>query len=113
MANWPVLGDLTTHLQMTDAAAVEERRPQLQLHLDAAVEHVQKRCGSHAPTAVPASLRLAVLIIAAHLWELQRTPGARTQLYGGSGVSTPLPRGYAIPNRAVELMAPYRTRAVG
>lgn len=54
---------------------------------------------------VPASLRLAILIIAAHLFETQRVPGA-SRFAAPEAV---VPAGYAIPNRALELMAPYRT----
>lgn len=55
-------------------------------------------------TTLPASLRLAILIVAAHLWETQRVPGASR--FGGD---SPVPAGFAVPNRALELMAPYRT----
>jgi hypothetical protein len=57
-------------------------------------------------TTVPAALRLATLIIAAHLWETQR----------GNSPSSALPlaeetaafgMGYGIPNRAKDLLAPY------
>lgn len=55
---------------------------------------------------LPASVRLAVLIVAAHLWETQRVPGVNRF---GSPDEPSVSRGYAIPNRAAELLAPYRT----
>lgn len=57
---------------------------------------------------VPDSLELAVLIIAKHLYGTQRVPGASRgagPLAGGQGAP---PAGFAIPNRAADLMAPYR-----
>jgi hypothetical protein len=57
-------------------------------------------------SSVPAAMNLAARIIVAHLWSTQ---------YGASDYQTPiddtttLPAlGYAIPNRALELLAPYR-----
>jgi hypothetical protein len=55
-------------------------------------------------------IRYATLIIAAHLWETQRgnapTPGFNEEAFGGTpGV------GYAIPNRAQDLLAPHRLAA--
>jgi hypothetical protein len=62
---------------------------------------------------VPASIRLGVLIVAAHLWETQRRPGftsATPAGFGGSGdiPDVPVGRGFAIPARAEELFARYR-----
>lgn len=59
---------------------------------------------------VPAAIRLAVLIIAAHLWETQRGPSPVGPLAAEDPFATP-GVGYAIPNRAQELLAPY-TRPV-
>jgi hypothetical protein len=61
-------------------------------------------------TSVPAAVRAATLIIAAHLWDLQRgtSPSALAQEdYGGAGFHQ-VGLGYAIPNRAMDLLAPYR-----
>ena len=56
--------------------------------------------------AVPASLELAALIIAAHLYGTQRNAGASR---GGPVASQgAAPSGFAIPNRAAALMDPYR-----
>jgi hypothetical protein len=53
---------------------------------------------------IPAEFQLAALIIAAHLWETQQ----RSHLSGGPSYDeqnvTPSGLGYAIPNRAVELL---------
>jgi hypothetical protein len=55
------------------------------------------------------AIREAILIIAAHLWETQRgTSPSALSLQGadiGDAVSPGL--GYAIPNRARELLEPY------
>lgn len=59
-------------------------------------------------SSVPAAMNLAARIILAHLWQTQYGGGDFQLLDEGqaSGVSsTP---GYAIPNRALELLAPYR-----
>jgi uncharacterized phiE125 gp8 family phage protein len=64
--------------------------------------------------AMPAAVRLAILIVAAHLWETQRMPGqSRDSLPAGFGGADGIPdatlpsRGFAIPNRAQELLQPY------
>ncbi|GAB3884576.1 hypothetical protein [Terrabacter terrigena] len=64
-------------------------------------------------TSCPTAIRLATLIIAVHLWQTQlgNTPAA-----GALPVEQPLDgtqiiAGYAIPNRAIELLAPYRLPA--
>lgn len=62
---------------------------------------------------VPASIQLAILIIAEHLHETQRMPGQtsdRPAGFGGiDGVADAgfMPRGFAIPSRAQELLRPY------
>lgn len=63
----------------------------------------------------PAAVRLAVLIIAAHLWETQRMPGFQSSdslpagFGGADGIqdASPIGTGYAIPNRALELLRPH------
>jgi hypothetical protein len=56
--------------------------------------------------AVPASLELATLIIAAHLYGTQRVPGRGNSPVGAGQAA--VPSGFAIPNRAAALMDPYR-----
>ena len=58
---------------------------------------------------VPASVRLAVCVIAGHLWETQRGGSSPNALALQSGPEEPIPAGlgFAIPNRARELLAPY------
>lgn len=53
-----------------------------------------------------ASLELAALIIAAHLYGTQRVPAASRG--GPMNGQAAVPSGFAIPNRADALMAPYR-----
>lgn len=53
-------------------------------------------------SVVPASFRLATLIIADQLFESQRVPGASR--FGSRGGEPPVPMGFAIPNRAKELL---------
>lgn len=69
--------------------------------------------------ALPASIRLAVLIIAAHLWETQRRPGFSSDAPAGFGgadgipdATNVTPMGFAIPSRAQELLAPYTRPAI-
>lgn len=63
-------------------------------------------------TLVPAAVRLATLIIAAHLWEQQQR---RSRTLPGRDLATvpmvedqAVPMGFAVPARALELLAPYR-----
>lgn len=63
---------------------------------------------------LPASIKLAVLIVAAHLFETQRVPmqnedAAPVGFGGGIDAAMPTARGYALPNRALELLRPYTT----
>lgn len=62
-------------------------------------------------TPVPAALKLATLIVAKHLWETQRASGslASSGRFGATGPEM-VPNtsmGFALPNRAAELMGPY------
>jgi hypothetical protein len=60
---------------------------------------------------VPPEVFMACLIIAAHLWETQRGAAPVGPLSGDDAFPTP-GLGFAIPNRALELLAPYRRPAV-
>jgi len=62
---------------------------------------VTYKAGWDAP---PAELQLAVLLIAAQLWETQQVPGRRPQFGQPDGA---VPAGFAVPRRAAELMAPH------
>ena len=56
--------------------------------------------------AEPAAVRLATLIVAAHLWETQR--GAAPLPMAGGGEAPVIPGlGYALPNRARDLLVSY------
>lgn len=74
-------------------------------------------CGTYTVTYtsgrddLPAAIRLAVLVIAEHLWETQRGSAPVGPLAGDDMFPTP-GLGFAIPNRALELLAPYRRPAV-
>lgn len=65
--------------------------------------------GIAAPGAAPAALTLAAAVIVGHLWEMQRGSvgsGGPGDDYGT--INTVVPGlGYAVPNRALELMAPW------
>lgn len=60
-------------------------------------------------TSLPAAFNLAARIILQHLWEIQQGPASRptmgapemTRVYRDTG------EGFAIPNRALEVLAPY------
>lgn len=61
---------------------------------------------------VPASLKLATLIIAGHLWETQRgTSPSQLGLQQADDTVFVPGRGFAIPDRARELLAPFVTTA--
>lgn len=60
-------------------------------------------------TAVPAAVSLAARIILGHLWETQRGGTTSPQIIGADTAElTPFGLGFALPNRALELLAPYR-----
>ncbi len=61
-------------------------------------------------TAVPASFNEAGRIILEHLWQTQHGPWARPSIGGEEEVTLP-GFGFAIPNRAAELLAPYSLEA--
>jgi len=64
-----------------------------------------------------ASVKLAVKIIAAHLWETQRGRGDATRagMFGGGGDDTVpnTPIGFAVPSRAADLLAPFVLPGIG
>lgn len=60
---------------------------------------------------VPENLSVAVLIVAAHLWETQRGAMARGRTLGdmgdgGQATAMAMLRGFALPRRALELLQP-------
>lgn len=66
---------------------------------------------------VPESIRKATIVVLDHLWQTQRgwvsgAPGLRGELPAAQG-GAPVPPGYALPNRAMDLLAPYRRVAIG
>jgi hypothetical protein len=67
-------------------------------------------------TYVPRAVGIAVGIIVEHLWQSTRGAAGRIGVPGAGGQDTVVQvgRGYAIPNRALELLQPYmRVPAVG
>ena len=54
-------------------------------------------------TAVPAALNLFARIVVQHLWDTQHGPSQRPSM-GGQEMVQPAGFGYAIPNRAAELL---------
>jgi hypothetical protein len=60
---------------------------------------------------VPAAVRLGILIVAGHLWETQRGAAPVGPLATDDTFATP-GAGFAVPNRAVELLAPYRQPSI-
>lgn len=59
-------------------------------------------------TVIPANITKAALIILQHLWQTQRN-GSRGALPGAMDSVDPIPGiGYAVPNRALQLMDAYR-----
>lgn len=65
-----------------------------------------------ANDTVPADLRRAVLVVAAHLYESQRITQPGRAGFGGGDVPPGASPGYAVPNRAETLMAPYRLHRI-
>jgi hypothetical protein len=66
-------------------------------------------------TALPPAFNLAARIILQHLWEVQQGPSQRPSMgAGGFDAATQsyhnVGLGFAIPNRVVEIMAPYATQ---
>lgn len=58
-------------------------------------------------TSVPEAIRLAVLIIAGHLWRTQLGSAPANSLQGADEFTPDIGLGYAIPSRAQDLLAPY------
>lgn len=56
-------------------------------------------------TVIPANFSLAAKVIVEHLWETQQQPNLGPRPFGDGGEVMTVPgRGYAIPNRAVQLL---------
>lgn len=96
------LAEAKTQLGITAAASDE----QLQVYIDAATAIVERHTGR--PTAAPpaANYKLAGLIIVQHLWSTRRgnMPTASPDL--DVSLSYPNFNGFAIPNKALELLGP-------
>ena len=63
-------------------------------------------------TSLPTAFNLAARIVLQHLWEVQQGPGQRPAMGGGdvTRVYRDTGVGYAVPNRVLELMAPYASQ---
>lgn len=62
--------------------------------------------GRGTQSEVPEHLKLAVLITAAHLYETQRGTGVgRGSRWGAQDDTSDVPRGFALPRRALELIS--------
>ncbi|MGH3496314.1 MAG: hypothetical protein ACRDP1_02465 [Nocardioidaceae bacterium] len=61
---------------------------------------------------VPDMLMKAVLITGEHLWERQRSGVTRPGMLGETRVQKATPRGFALPNAALELINPHRRMVV-
>lgn len=69
---------------------------------------------------IPARFKLAVLIVAEHLWQTQRGNGAPPRMFGvspetstsSSNAADYIYRGFALPRRALELIANDQTTAI-
>lgn len=57
----------------------------------------------------PAPVRLATLELIRHLWDSQRGP--QSTPLSGDDIVTASGVGYAVPNRVLELLGPYRRKA--
>lgn len=79
---------------------------ELNLYIDAANEWVAMRVADTSPAPV----KLATLLLLDHLWNTQRG-GAFTPVDEETG--TPYTFGFAVPNRVLELLAPYMARGAG
>jgi hypothetical protein len=81
---------------------------ELVLYLEAA-SNVARRYGP-IPDPIPAEVRLAVLIIAQHLWETERGTGSRTDLgaRGPEDGEAAALSGFAVPRRAEQLLGSLR-----
>lgn len=79
---------------------------ELQLYVNAANEWVAKRVSDTSPAPV----RLATLMLLDHLWETQRGPASNPV---DEELGTPGSFGFAVPNRVLELLAPYMTSGTG
>jgi hypothetical protein len=61
---------------------------------------------------IPPAVNLAGRIILGHLWSTQRGPAAPVGFgLANPDMTVPQPAGYAIPNQAAELLAPYAVQA--
>ena len=58
---------------------------------------------------VPLSIKQGVRIILAHQWATQRGINTRNPAMGSDGTATVPGLGYAIPNRALQILAPHMT----
>lgn len=79
---------------------------EITLYMDAANEWVATRVSDTSPAPV----KVATLILLDHLWETQRGPSSNPV---DDETGTPYTFGFAIPNRVLELLAPYMNAGTG
>jgi len=79
---------------------------QIQLFIDAATQIVERHTGTPTPDTPLPNCKLAGLIIVQHLWATRRgnMPSASPDLT--DSLAYPNYSGYAIPNKALELLGP-------
>ncbi len=96
------LADVKAQLNKSPGVTVDDA--ELRDYIEAASAVVEHRIGAVADP-VPAAVRIATAIIVQHLWRTQNGPGrARGQVDDLAAVPG---AGYALPNRALELLAPF------
>lgn len=79
---------------------------EVELYVAAANEWVETRVSDTSPSPV----KLATLLLVDHLWATKRGPvGSPVD----EDTGTPYTFGFAIPNRVLELLAPYMTAGIG
>lgn len=93
-------------VQLNMASPSAEVVAEVTLYMDAANEWVATRVSDTSPTPV----KLATLFLLDHLWDMQRGPSTSPV---DEETGTPYSFGFAIPNRVLELLAPYMGAGAG
>lgn len=93
-------------LDVLNVPADSEDLAEIALYVDVVNTWMASRIADTSPSPVT----LATLFLLEHLWQSQRGPGSGSPLDGAESVIVGSV-GYAIPNRVLELIDPYRTKA--
>jgi hypothetical protein len=98
-------------ITLADAIAQLNYTPEDTTELEFYVQAANEWVATRVSDTSPAPVQLATRLLVEHWWDTQRGPVSPNPL--DEELGTPYSFGFAIPNRVLELLAPYMNAGVG